>query len=108
MRSPGSFGLPDHPGRLPRTGGPPGAPGRHVDPGAFRPVLTEAPGHGDRPEGGRPPCDDVRDSGAGRGFPGLGPEGPLRTEDGPAVSREAGRVRPPPVRFRTGTSPTPG
>ncbi len=63
MHSPGSFDLPDHPGRLSRTGGPPGAPERHVDPGAFRPVLTEAPGHGDRPRGGRPPHDPATVSG---------------------------------------------
>ncbi len=63
MHGPGSFGLPDHPERLPRTGGPPGAPGRHVDPGAFRPALTEAPGHGDRPEGDWPPRDPVTMSG---------------------------------------------
>ncbi len=34
-----------------------------MDPEAFRPVLTEVPGHGDRPEGGRPPRDPVTVSG---------------------------------------------
>ncbi len=52
MRSPGSFDLPDHPGRLSRMGGPPEAPERHVEFGAFRPVLTEASGYGDRAMGG--------------------------------------------------------
>ncbi len=96
MRSPGSFDLPDHPGRLPRTDSPPEAPGRHVDPGAFRPVLTEAPGHGDRPEGGRPPRDPVTMSGipvpASMDGPGNGRMGfPGFWIGGPAPDRRTGR-----------------
>ncbi len=92
MHGSGSFGLPDHPGHLPRTGGPPGAPERHVDPGAFRPVLTEAPGHGDRPEGGRPPRDPVTMSGI-----------PVPASmDGPGDGRTGFPVRNPGNRGRPG------
>ncbi len=99
MRSPGSFGLPDHPGRLSRTGGPPGAPGRHVGPGVFRPVLTEASGHGDRPEGGRPPRDRGHGPAGGRTVDAASVPAPRRRMTGKGRERagaggSAADVRP--------------
>ena len=59
MHAPGLFDLTDHPDRLSATGDPLEALDRYVDFEAFRSVLIEAPGYGDRPGGGRPPCDPV-------------------------------------------------
>jgi len=59
MHEPGLFDFSEHLERLSRTGDPLEPLVRHVDFEAFRPVLVEALGYGDRPKGGRPPFDPV-------------------------------------------------
>ncbi len=59
MHTAGLFDLSDHPERLSQSGDPLEALERHVDFEAFRPVLLEALGYGERPKGGRPPYDPV-------------------------------------------------
>ena len=59
MHAPGLFDLTDHLARLSATGDPLEVLNATVDFEAFRPVLIEALGYGDRPGGGRPPCDPV-------------------------------------------------
>ena len=59
MHSPGLFDLSDHLERLSQSGDPLEALAAHVDFGAFRPILIEALGYGERPKGGRPPYDPV-------------------------------------------------
>jgi len=59
MHEPGFFDFSEHLDRLSLTGDPLEPLVRHVDFEAFRPVLAEALGYGDRPKGGRPPFDPV-------------------------------------------------
>ena len=53
MHTAGLFDLSDHLERLSQSGDPLEALERHVDFEAFRPVLLEALGYGERPKGGR-------------------------------------------------------
>ena len=59
MHAPGLFDLTDHLARLSAAGDPLEALNATVDFEAFRPVLIEALGYGDRPGGGRPPYEPV-------------------------------------------------